>query len=140
MRGRTADLQRLFHMVKWCRKLKFIVDEVKTYENFTAKENYRLLDVSAFYIGQLGELARTMSPEMKAELPEIPWRQINGMRNILIHNYYDCNPEIVWEVITKHAPAVAERCLEVLRAENPDVDAEIKAELAEETGADLEAN
>ncbi len=140
MRGKQADLQRLFHMVKWCRKLKLIVDEVQTYENFISKKNYRLLDVSAFYIGQLGELARTMSAEMKATLSDIPWRQINAMRNILIHNYYDCNPEIVWEVITKHTPAVAERCLEILRAENPDVDAEINADLAEETGIDWEAN
>ena len=133
MRGRQADLQRLFHIVKWCRKLEVIGSDVQTYENFIARKNYRLVDVSAFYIGQIGEHVRNMSDEMKSELPDIPWRQIISMRNILVHDYYDCDPKIIWEVITKHAPNLSERCLEVLRAENSNVDAELREDLEEET-------
>lgn len=134
MRGKSADLQRLFHIAKWCRKLETIHDDAQTYEQFIAKKNYRLVELSAFYIGQIGELARKLSAEMKETLSDIPWRQINAMRNILIHNYYECDPAIIWGVITEDAPILAERCLEVLRAENSNVDAELKAELAEETG------
>ena len=120
MRGKQADLHRLFHVVAWCRKLKAVGDDAQTYENFIAEENYRLVDVSAFYIGQIGEHARNLSDDMRATLSDIPWKQIIAMRNILVHNYYDCDPQIIWEVITKYAPALAERCLEVLRAENFD--------------------
>ena len=120
MRGKTADLQRLFHIVKWCRKLQAVGEDAQTYENFIAEENYRLVDVSAFYIGQLGELARGLSDEMKAQLSDIPWKQINDMRNKLIHHYGKRDPQIIWLVVTKDAPALAERCLEVLRAENFD--------------------
>lgn len=134
MRGKSADLQRLFHIVKWCRRLRIVKDTVQTYEQFIAKENYHWIDVSAFYIAQIGELARKLSVEMKATLDDIPWRQINAMRNILIHNYYDCDSKIIWEVITENAPILAEQCLEVLRAENSNVDAELREELAEETG------
>ena len=133
MRGKTADSQKLFHIVKWCWKLKIIRDKVQSYEQFNAKENYYLVELSAFYIGQIGEHARNLSVEIKNELSDIPWRQINAMRNILIHDYDEVRKDIVWQVITENAPTLAERCLEVLRAENSNVDAEIREELAEET-------
>ena len=133
MRGRTADLQRLFHIVKWCRKLGAVENIFKNYEYFIAKENHHWVDVSAFYIGQIGELSRKLSDDMKTTLADISWRQIISMRNILIHNYYDCDPQIIWEVIKKDVPILMNRCLEVLRAENNNVDAELREELAEET-------
>ena len=133
MRGRTADLQRLFHIVKWCRKLEAAGAVVQTCEQFVARKNHHWVDVSAFYIGQIGEHVRNLSDEMKAELSDIPWREINGMRNKLIHNYDEVRTDLVWQVITEGAPALAERCLEVLRAENKNVDAELREELAEET-------
>ena len=132
MRGRNADLQRLFHIVRYCRKLQVVVDKVQTYERFIAKENYYWIDVSAFYIGQIGELTRGLSDDMKDELSDIPWRQINDMRNKLIHHYGKRDPEMIWQVVADDSLVLAERCLEVLRAENSNVDAELHEELAEE--------
>jgi len=133
MRGKVGDNQRLFHIVKWCRKLEAIGSDAQTYENFISRKNYRLVELSAFYIGQIGEHVRNLSDEMKAELSDIPWRQIIAMRNILVHDYYSCDPKIIWEVITEQAPALAQQCLEVLRVENKNVDAELREELEEET-------
>ena len=120
MRGKQADLQRLFHIVKWCRKLQAVGDYVQTYENFIDDKNYEKVDVSTFYIGQIGEHARNLSDDMRATLSDIPWRQIISMRNKLIHNYDTIRTDMVWGVITDDAPALAERCLEVLRTENFD--------------------
>ena len=100
--------------------MQAVGDDVQTYENFIAEENYRLVDVSAFYIGQLGELAHGLSDEMKTRLSDIPWKQINDMRNKLIHHYGERDTKLIWGDVTKDAPALAERCLEVLRAENFD--------------------
>lgn len=134
MRGKRADLQRLFHIVKWCRKLQLIQADVQTYERFIAKENYRMVELSAFYIGQIGEHVRGLSDDMKDTLADIPWRQINAMRNILVHNYDKSRRETLWSVITEDSRVLAERCLEVLREENADVDAELAEDLLEETG------
>lgn len=136
MRGKTADLQRLFHTVKYCRKLQLIRDDIQTYENFIAKGNYRWIDVSSFYIGQIGELARELSDEMKQTLSDIPWKQINDMRNKLIHHYGKRDTEMIWQVVAEDAPVLAERCLEILRAEDENVDADLNEELAEE-GIDM---
>lgn len=138
MRGKAGDLERLFHIVKWCRKLQVIYDEIQTYENFIAKENYQLVDLSAFCIRQIGEHAGNLSDDMKTTLADIPWRQIKDMRNQLIHNYGKRRKETIWSVIVDDAPILAERCLEVLRAENSNIDAEINEDFAEETGIDWE--
>ena len=136
MRGKEADLQRLFHIAKWSRKLQGIQSEAQTYEQFTAKKNIRLVELSAFYIGQIGEHARNLSDDMRATLTDISWKQIIGMRNKLIHNYDKIRTNIVWAVITEDAPILAERCLEILRMENNNIDTELNKELEEETGID----
>ena len=133
MRGRMADLQQLFHIVKWCRKLEVIKDDAQTYEQFIAKKNYQLVELSAFYIGQIGEHVGKLSDEIKTNLADIPWQQIKSMRNKLIHDYDRIRTDIVWSVVTEGVPILMNRCLEVLRAENSNVDAELREELAEET-------
>ncbi|MBR2518998.1 MAG: DUF86 domain-containing protein [Selenomonadaceae bacterium] len=120
MRGKQADLHRLFHMVEYCRKLQAVGEDAQTYENFIAEENYRLVDVSAFYIGQLGELSHGLSDEMKDRLSDIPWKQISDMSNQIIYDYENRDTKIIWGVVTEDSSALAERCLEVLRAENFD--------------------
>ena len=134
MRGNSGDIERLFHIVKWCRKLGVVQEKIQTYEQFIAKENYYWVDVSAFYIGRIGELAGGLSDDMRTTISDIPWRQIKDMRNQLIHNYGKRRKETIWSVIVDDAPILAKRCLEVLRAENSNVDAELREELFEETG------
>ncbi len=45
----------------------------------------------------IGEAARHLSPEAQQALPEVPWRLVRGMRNILIHDYDDVDLDEVWE-------------------------------------------
>ena len=56
----------------------------------------------------IGEAAGKVSPAMQAKLPEIPWREITGMRHRLIHNYADVRLDLVWSVVaTRLAPLIA---------------------------------
>ena len=114
--------------------MKVVQAKVQSYEQFIAKESYYLVDVSAFYIGQIGELARTLSDEMKTTLEDIQWRQINDMRNQLIHNYGKRSKKIIWSVIIEDIPVLEKRCLDVLREYDSNVDEDIRQDLAEETG------
>jgi uncharacterized protein with HEPN domain len=47
----------------------------------------------------IGEAAAKLSEETRNQLPNIPWRQLIGMRNILIHGYFDVNWNQVWNVV-----------------------------------------
>jgi uncharacterized protein with HEPN domain len=55
----------------------------------------------------VGEAASRLSSEVQATAPEIPWAAIVGMRNRLIHAYFDVDTEIVWKTITVELPALA---------------------------------
>ncbi|MGH8699081.1 MAG: HepT-like ribonuclease domain-containing protein [Burkholderiales bacterium] len=54
----------------------------------------------------VGEAAGRVSPEFAARHPEIPWREIVGMRHRLIHGYLKVNLATVWEVVERDLPAL----------------------------------
>ncbi len=57
-------------------------------------------------IQSIGEAARKVSPEFTQSHPEIPWQEIIGMRNRLVHEYFRIIPDKVWEVVEKDIPAL----------------------------------
>ena len=54
----------------------------------------------------VGEAAGRLSPEFAARHPEIPWRDIVGMRHRLVHGYMKVNLSTVWEVVERDLPAL----------------------------------
>jgi len=59
----------------------------------------RLLEV-------IGEAARGISPKFRNEYPQLPWRSMAGMRNRLIHGYFDINLDVVWRTVTEDLPSL----------------------------------
>ncbi|MEQ1857286.1 MAG: DUF86 domain-containing protein [Longimicrobiales bacterium] len=53
----------------------------------------------------LGEAAGRVSPEFVKAHPEVPWREITGLRHKLIHDYFDVDLDIVWRTATVNVPA-----------------------------------
>jgi uncharacterized protein with HEPN domain len=52
----------------------------------------------------LGEAAKRLSAEFRGSCPEIPWKQVAGMRDRLIHGYDDIDLETVFRVATEEVP------------------------------------
>jgi uncharacterized protein with HEPN domain len=68
----------------------------------------------------IGEAARHLSPEVRRELPDVPWQLITAMRNILIHNYDDVNLNVVWDTIQDDLPPLMAKVEAYLNAHPPD--------------------
>lgn len=63
----------------------------------------------------IGEAARQVPESIRTRSPAIEWRKIAGLRDILIHHYFDINKKIVWDVVTSKLPILREQVRTLLR-------------------------
>ena len=62
----------------------------------------------------IGEAARNVSSETRGAHTDVPWSKIVGMRNRLIHGYFDINFSILWRTVSEELPVLAERLRKML--------------------------
>ena len=73
-----------------------------TREKFeTSGLNY---DATLWNVQLDGEAAKNIPEVIRNQMPEVPWRELIGMRNRLAHGYFGINNEILWRVITVETP------------------------------------
>jgi uncharacterized protein with HEPN domain len=89
----------------------------KSFADFDADENLRL--ALTYLIQNIGEAARRVSSGFQRAHPEIPWKNVVGMRHKVVHDYMDIDLDAVWEVATLHVPALVAQ-LEKIVPLNPD--------------------
>lgn len=65
----------------------------------------------------MGEATKKLSIELREVYPHIPWREIAGMRDKVVHEYFGINYEIVWAVASRDIPDVFPRIETILRKE-----------------------
>lgn len=71
------------------------------------------------FIEVIGEAASKVSADTRATAPQIPWRQIVGMRNRLVHGYASVDHDIVWDVVSGDLARVIDALEELLPSTVP---------------------
>jgi len=61
----------------------------------------------------IGEAVRHIPEDIKTRYPDIRWKEIAGMRDILIHKYFGIDLELTWEAVTRDIPALKEQMLQI---------------------------
>jgi uncharacterized protein with HEPN domain len=55
----------------------------------------------------IGEAAQHVSSEFRQSYPEIPWREVIGMRHRIVHDYLNVDEDVVWQVVQQDLPQLA---------------------------------
>jgi uncharacterized protein with HEPN domain len=76
----------------------------KTEAEFLADET--LCYAVAQRLTVIGEAVARLSPEIKAQHGSVPWQDIVGLRNILVHEYFGIYWPLVWQTAVDHAPVL----------------------------------
>ena len=66
----------------------------------------------------IGEASRNISEDLKMAHPEVPWRQMTGLRNKLVHHYFGVDWEIVADVLKNELPGLRQDILRLLYPQN----------------------
>jgi len=65
----------------------------------------------------IGEAAKRVSPELKKKHPQVPWSDITGMRNKLIHGYMVVDIKAVWATLERDIPMLKEQVKAIIERE-----------------------
>ncbi len=60
----------------------------------------------AFEFISMGEAARAIPKEVQDRYPEVPWGKMQGIRNVLVHEYFRLDEEILWKAAQEDIPAL----------------------------------
>lgn len=63
----------------------------------------------------LGEAANHIPTDIQSQYPHIPWHQMRGIRNILIHEYFGMDEDVIWETIQNDIPVLEELFSQLLK-------------------------
>ena len=95
-----SDRERLLDILEAIERIeKYAAQGKKTFEQDELVQNWMVS-----HITMIGEACRFLPEEFQARYAEIPWADIIGMRNILVHHYFGIDLDAVWAVVEQDIP------------------------------------
>ena len=100
-------LQHIESIIKYCA-------DCHTLRDFSS--DTMRLEATVFNLMQIGELAKeSLSDEAKAQIKTLPWQQIYGMRNRIVHGYSGVNMQIVWDTVSVDIPMLHKELKSIIK-------------------------
>lgn len=103
----ASDKERLYDILDVC-------DRIKQYANDGSRDQ-KTADAVMYRIAVIGEATTHLSDTVKDQFPDIPWVEMRGIRNIIVHDYAGVSEKRIWQVVESDIPALHQRIEHILR-------------------------
>ena len=95
----------------WQERLEDILTCARNIQDFASgmsleefSDDPRTVRAVAYEFTTMGEAARAIPPEVQDEHPQIPWGKMVGIRNVLVHQYFRLDEDILWKATQEDIP------------------------------------
>ena len=106
--------------------LEHILESISLIESYTkgiSKQDFlesdQIQDAVMRRLEIIGEASKNIPPNFRTLHPDIPWREISGMRDVLIHEYFGVDLELTWTTVKENLPSLKQKLSLILR--NPNI-------------------
>ena len=119
MREAIRDIDHLRHIDECIEHINDYL-RGKSFEDM--KANIMCYHAVVYNIMIIGEAANLLTKEFRAKHPEVPWRDIVDMRNVLVHGYINTNATLIWTTYTNDLPMLQEQVAQYIEELNSQVE------------------
>lgn len=107
-----SDRERLFDILDAVERIE--AQAARGYAAFAGDELAQTAVIR--WVEIIGEATRGLTEELRQAHPEVPWRQMVAMRNVLIHGYFDIDVDLVWSVAQNDLPKLGAQVRAIVEA------------------------
>ena len=112
--SKRADIDFLSDIKEAIRRTNVYIEKLSC-EEFL--EDIKTQDAVVRNLEIIGEATKNISEELKKKYPQIPWKDLAGVRDRLIHHYFGVNFDIVWNIVKEELPEIIPQVEEILEIE-----------------------
>ena len=111
MREPLKDRERLEHILASINRVERYVTG-KTFDDLIADDMMYYAVVKN--IEMMGEAANMLTLDFQSSHPDTPWKLVKGMRNYIVHEYFQIDSTVVWDVVSNNLPELREQVIRYL--------------------------
>ena len=115
MREPLKDRERLQHILAAIERVNRYV-KGKSFDDLQKDDMMYYAVVKN--IEMMGEASNMLTAEFQATHPQTPWKMVKGMRNYIVHEYFQIDNQVVWDVVTKELPTLHQQITQYLSETN----------------------